>query len=83
MVYFTLPGASKMFRTVNMVTARNANAHIRWKNLIALRDIKRGELITLHPLSRQTVERIPRSYEERREVDRLAKVAYEHASELS
>ena len=65
-----------MFRAVNIVTMKNPNTHLRMKTLIAKRMIKRGELITIHPVPREGTRR---SWEERKEIDRLAKVAYEHA----
>jgi len=52
--------------------------------LIAARDITKGEYIVLNPYPATAVEKLRRAkknrpYEERREIDRLAEVAYEHA----
>ena len=65
-----------MFRTIKIVTMKKPNTYLHGKVLIAKRTIKRGEIITAQPLAQ---EKLRRSYEERKELDRLAKVAYEHA----
>lgn len=67
-----------MFRTIKIVTMRKPNTRLHGKVLVAKRTIKRGELITVQPLAQ---EKLRRSYEEKRELDRLAKVAYEHATQ--
>lgn len=77
MVYIMQHEPSNMFRTVNIVTMKNPNTRLSMKSLVAKRTIKRGELITVHPVAQ---EKLRRSYEEKRELDRLAKVAYEHAT---
>jgi hypothetical protein len=61
--------------SVLLRTSRRFNTHLQLKTLVAIRDIKRGEPITVKPnkLMRQ------REFEEQREIDRLARVAYEHA----
>lgn len=62
-----------MLRSVMIVAQKRGNAHLYEKVLVAKRDIRKGEMITVafHPLKR--------SQEEKREIDRLAKVSYEHA----
>ena len=76
MVYIMQHDPSNMIRTIKIVTMKKPNTYLRGKVLTAKRTIKRGELITVHPLAQ---EKLRRSYEERRELNRLAKVAYEHA----
>ena len=68
-------GAAQVMYSVLLHTSHRFNTHVLLKTLVASRDIKRGETITIKPnkLMRQ------RELEEQREIDRLAKVAYEHA----
>lgn len=78
MVYIMQHEPSNMFRTIKIVTMKKPNTYLNGKVLVAKRTIKRGELITVHPVAQ---EKLRRSYEEKRELDRLAKVAYEHATQ--
>ena len=63
-----------MFRLVNLRFSRASNTMFRKGDLIATQVIQKGECIRI-----PAPERIHRSKEERKEIDRLADMAYKHA----
>lgn len=63
-----------MYRLLNVHCSRIPNALFKKGNLVAIQDIRRGELIRV-PMSRK----IKRTKKERKELDRLAGVSYSHA----
>ena len=65
-----------MFRLVNLRFSRVPNTLFRKGDLVASHVIQKGECIRI-----PAPKKIYRSKEERREVDRLADVSYEHATQ--
>lgn len=65
-----------MFRLVNLRLSRASNTMFRKGDLIATQVIQKGECIRI-----PAPERIHRTKEERKEIDRLADMAYKHATQ--
>ena len=63
-----------MYRILNVRCSRIPNALFKKGNLVAIQDIRRGELIRV-PMPRK----IKCTPKERKELDRLAGVSYSHA----
>lgn len=63
-----------MFRMVNLRTSHAANTFLKKGNVVATRDIQKGEFIRVPKPSR-----IHRTLKERKEIDRLADMSYYHA----
>ena len=64
-----------MFRLVNLRFSRASNTMFRKGDLIATQVIHKGECIRI-----PAPEKIHRTKEERREIDRLADMSYKHAT---
>lgn len=65
-----------MFRLVNLRFSRAPNTMFRRGDLVATELIQKGECIRI-----PAPEKIHRTKEERREVDRLADMSYKHATQ--
>lgn len=65
-----------MFRLVNLRLSRVPNTMFRRGDLVATEVIQKGECIRI-----PAPEKIHRTKEERREIDRLADMAYKHATQ--
>lgn len=65
-----------MFRLVNLRLSRASNTMFRKGDLIATQVIQKGECIRI-----PAPEKIHRTKEERREIDRLADMSYKHAKQ--
>ena len=65
-----------MFRLVNLRLSRAPNTMFRRVDLVATEVIQQGECIRI-----PAPEKIHRTKEERREVDRLAEISYKHATQ--
>jgi len=63
-----------MFRLVNIRFSRFPNTLFREGNLVAIQHIRKGECIRV-----PTPLKIHRSLNEKKEIDRLADVSYQHA----
>ena len=63
-----------MFRLVNLRFSHVSNTLFRRGDLVAARVIQKGECIRI-----PAPEKIHRSKEERKEIDRLADMSYKHA----
>lgn len=73
MLFKMLPS---MFRLVNLRLSRAPNTMFRRGDLVATEVIQKGECIRI-----PAPEKIHRTKEERREVDRLADMSYKHATQ--
>lgn len=63
-----------MYRILNVHCSRIPNVLFKKGNLVAANDIRKGELIRV-PMPRK----IKRKPKERKELNRLARVSYQHA----